>query len=146
MPVRTNSFTLASVALLAIAASGCSAHKHGNPEGYQRLGTAGGATVYGQLQGSYVSLLVEQAGTTVCNARGAIGPSRAPAICNGAAGSTYVYAIPVARSSNKTPLAVCSNITGQRSTLTRIATPDTWVADLAVRIDPADAGPFSSCS
>lgn len=139
------SITLAAVAIAAAAASGCSSSHSHVPHGFQLLASVNGAMVYGQLQGRDVALIIDQQGTTVCNSKGPLTADHAPAVCDGHAGNTYVYAIPVGKDAPATFLEVCS-ANGQRSTLTRITTPASWGADLGVRIDPNNAGSYTGCS
>jgi hypothetical protein len=135
---------LTVAAFVAVAVSSCSASDHG-PKGYERLGSVDGATVYGQRNAPYVSILVTRGGATLCNSRGAIGPTRALAICNDLTDRADVYAIPVAKSADSTDLSVCSANDGQQWALTRLSTPGDWESDIAVRIDTSDVGPYVSC-
>jgi hypothetical protein len=130
--------------LLAGVTSSCSTGYRA-PDGYHRLGLVDGAVVYGQRAAPYVSVLVIRAGTMLCNSRGAIGPDRAPALCNAHSNREDVYAIPVNKSSEATEQVVCSATNGRQLALTRLSTPADWEADIAVGVDASDGSPYVTC-
>src|SRR5690242_7778026 len=80
------------------------------PRGYERMGPLGSAVVYAKHDAESVSVIVREGSQTLCDGAGPLDGPDAPAVCNGTAGTTYVYVAQVRKDS--APPALCETQTG----------------------------------